>query len=326
MTPDFTIIAAGINITSQIKERLLSLTVIDEAGFKSDRFELLLDDRDNLIELPLPGAPILISMGYEETFLAPMGVFTADEIGASGPPDRVIIRGKAANLGGSIKEQKSRSWDQKTIADIVGTIAGEHGLEPKVAERMAKFKYEHLDQTDESDIHFLTRIAKDHDALASVKGGALLFIGKGEGQTASGIPMLPRTIRKTGQLKWSMNRTTRGDFAAVQAAWHDATTGQKASVTAGEGSPVKKLRHTHSTEAEAQQAAQAKLDESKRGNDTFRVSMPGDPLVSAEGQTLAVGFRLGVSGLWSVKSARHQINGRGYETTIDHEKPKTAFS
>ena len=140
-----------------------------------------LDDWDNAIELPLPGAPLVVFMGYKETFLVPMGIYTADEVVAKGPPDTVTIRGKAANLGGSIKEQKTRNWDEKTIEEIVSTIAGEHGLEPKVAEAYADFFYEHLDQTDESDLNFLMRIAKEHDALAMVKGQTLLLIGKGEG-------------------------------------------------------------------------------------------------------------------------------------------------
>ena len=326
MTPDFKVIAAGINTTSQIEDRLLGLVVNDEAGFKSDTVEIILDDRDNAIELPLPGAPLIVLMGYKETFLAPMGVFTADEVVAKGPPDRVIIRGKAVNLGGTIKEQKTRSWDDKTIEDIVGTIAGEHGLEPKVAEALKPFHYKHLDQTDESDINFLTRIAKDHDAIASVKGQALLFMPKGEGKTVSGIPMIPRPITKSGKLSWSMTLASRGNFKSVEAHWHDEVTGKKETVTAGEGSPVKRLRHTHSTKAEAEKAAKAKLDEFKRGNDTLSITMPGDPSVAAEGQIIAIGFRIGLSGLWSVTSARHEIKGGGVKTSIKTEKPNAGGS
>ncbi|WP_224825755.1 contractile injection system protein, VgrG/Pvc8 family [Cognatishimia sp. MH4019] len=322
MTPDFKVIAAGVNITSQIGDRLLSLMVSDHAGFKSDTVEITLDDRDNAIELPLPGALLVVFMGYKETFLAPMGVFTADEVVAKGPPDRVTIRGKAVNLGGSIKEQKTRNWDNKTIEDIVATIAGEHGLEPKVAKELKPFLYEHLDQTDESDVNFLTRIAKDHDAISTVKGAALLFIGKGEGKTASGIPMIPRPITKSGELRWSMTLASRANFQAVEAHWHNEESGQKETVTAGKRSPVKRLRHLHSTKAEAVRAAKAKLDELKRGNDTLAITMPGDPTVAAEGQIIALGFRIGVSGLWSVTSARHQISGGGFTTSIQTEKPK----
>ena len=322
MTPDYTILAAGISITSSVKDRLLSLVITDEAGLKADRVEITLDDRDNLIELPLPGAPIVVAMGYKETFLYPMGVFIADEVRASGPPDQVVIVGKAANLGGDIKEQKSRDWHDVTLQDIVAKIAGEHELTPMVAERFKPFHYEHLDQTDESDLHFLTRLAKDHDAIATVKGQSLLFIGRGEGLSASGLPMLPRPIRKKGNLTWSMTLGTRENFKSVEAVWQNKETGTKDKVTAGEGSPVKRLRHLHSTKAEAEQAAKAALDEATRGNDTLQVAMEGDPTIAAEGQILAIGFRGGVTGLWSVKSARHEISRRGFKTTIQTEKPK----
>lgn len=76
----------------------------------------------------------------------------------------------------------------------MSAIAGEHGLEPKVTEAYADLFYEHLDQTDESDLNFLIRIAKEHDALATVKGQTLLFTAKGEGKTASGLTMLPLPI------------------------------------------------------------------------------------------------------------------------------------
>ena len=326
MTPDFKVIAAGINITPQIKDRLLSLTVSDEAGFKSDQVEITLDDRDNAIELPLPGAPLAVFMGYKETFLVPMGIYTADEVVANGPPDTVTIRGKAANLGGSIKEQKTRNWDEKTLQEIVNTIAGEHKLEPKVTEAYADFFYEHLDQTDESDLNFLMRIAKEHDALATVKGQCLIVIGKGEGKTASGLPMLPLPITKSGKLSWSMTLATRGDFKSVEANWHNEETGQKEKVTEGEGSPIKKLRHTYATKEEAQRATKAKLDEIKRGNDTLSMTMPGNPLIAAEGQILALGFRIGVAGLWSITSAKHQITGSGFTTSIETEKPKSEVS
>lgn len=85
----------------------------DEAGFKSDQVVITLDDRDNAIELPLPGAPLAVFFGYKETFLVPMGIYTADEVVTKGPPDIVTIRGQAANLGGSIKEQKTRNCDER---------------------------------------------------------------------------------------------------------------------------------------------------------------------------------------------------------------------
>jgi len=123
-----------------------------------------------------------------------------------------------------------------------------------------------------------------------------------------------------------MTLATRGDFKSVEANWHDEATGQKEKVREGEGSPIKKLRHTYTTEKEARTAAKAELDKIKRGNDTLNMTMPGNPMIAAEGQILALGFRIGVAGLWSIKSARHQITGSGFTTSIETEKPKSEAS
>ena len=323
MTPDFKIIAAGVNITAQIKDRLLSLVVSDEAGMKSDQVEITLDDRGSAIELPAPGALLAVFMGYKESVLVPMGLFTADEICVSGPPETMVIRGKAAALGGELKDQKTRSWDDKTIGQIVAVIAREHKLTPKVSSDLAGVKIEHADQTEESDLHFLMRLAEEHDAIASVKGQTLLFIDKGEGKTASGLAMIPQQVSRKGCLRWSATLATRGEFASVEACWHDKATGSRARVCSGSGSPVRKLRHIFPGEAEAQRAADGELRRCKRGNTSLSIGLVGSPLMAAEGRLLATGFRPGVDGLWSIKSVRHQISSGGFVTEVEAEAPNS---
>ncbi|MGN6943478.1 late control protein, partial [Neisseria sp. P0016.S008] len=56
-------------------------------------------------------------------------------------------------------------------------------------------KIDHIDQSNESDAAFLSRIAERYDAIATVKHGRLLFVSSGEPTTAGGQP-LP-TIRIT---------------------------------------------------------------------------------------------------------------------------------
>lgn len=321
MTPDFKVIAAGINITPQIKDRLLSLIVTDEAGRKADTVEIQLDDRDGLIELPAPGAPLLVMMGYRETGLVPVGLFTSDEVTVSSAPATMSIRARAADLGGPIKDQKTRSWDKKKLVEIVQTIAGEHGLEPKIAQRFMTIYYEHIDQTDESDLNFLDRLGRDLDALVSVKGGALLFVGRGEGLTASGLPIPPRPLLETETSNWTLTLTTREDYKSVSAVWHDKKSAKRQEVVVGDGAPVLKICHPYATEEEARAAAKAKLDEIGRGNDTFEATVEGDPLIAAEGRVLASGFRAGVNGLWSIVTATHELSGAGYRTTVRTERP-----
>lgn len=321
MTPAFTVLAAGIDITAAIKDRLLSLTVSDEAGTKSDAVEIVLDDRDGRISKPPAGAPLIVLMGYKETFQMPMGVFTFDEWTASGWPRSVTLRGKAANLGGPLKEQKSRSWDKKTLGDIVEKIASEHDLTPKVAASLKSIKYEHLDQTDESDIAFLNRIGKDHDAMATVKSGSLIMMPRGKGQTVSGLAMIPRPLDPASILTYSVTLSNREEWKTVEAYWHNTKSGKRETVKAGSGSPIKKIRHVHANKEEAETAAKAKLSETTRGNNTLSLTTIGDATIAAEGRVMVLGVRPTVDGLWSVKSVKHTISSTGFTTTIEAELP-----
>ncbi|USI86870.1 hypothetical protein LZ086_00110 [Acinetobacter johnsonii] len=54
-------------------------------------------------------------------------------------------------------------------------IAREHGLEPIVSKSVSALKLPHFDQSDESDLNFLLRIAKRYDAVCKPAGGKLLL-------------------------------------------------------------------------------------------------------------------------------------------------------
>lgn len=323
MKPVFSIIMAGVNITSKIKDRLLSLTINDAAGIKSDTVRIELDDRDNLIMEPPDGALILVSMGYKGAGPIPMGVFVLDKVEYDIAPDRMIIHGKAADFGGTIKDQKTRNWDDKTIEEIVTTIAGEHELEPKVAERFKSIKYEYLAQKAESDLNLLSRIGKEHDAIVSIKDSALLFIGTGEGKSASGLSLPQTWLFKSQFLPGSrVSKSKATIYKSVKATWYNKDKGEKEAVTVGEGSPVFEITHPHQSEDAARNAAQAKIDEQARLGHSISVNLLGNPLLRAEGQLLAIGLRLGVPPLWSIKSVTHRLTSGGYTSHIEGELPK----
>lgn len=62
------------------------------------------------------------------------------------------IKGHAADLKASFKSQKTDEWHQKTIGDLVSTIAAKHGYEPRIASQFADILLPHIDQTAESDM------------------------------------------------------------------------------------------------------------------------------------------------------------------------------
>src|SRR5690348_11586922 len=107
MTPAFRVVADGADITTLINDRLLQLKITDKPGMESDEFELRIDDRDGAVALPARGASIEIYLGYAETTLTRIGRYVVGDVEFSGPPDTIVITGKASDMRGSGKTTRS---------------------------------------------------------------------------------------------------------------------------------------------------------------------------------------------------------------------------
>lgn len=196
MTPTFTITANGKDITGDLSSRLVTLEVVDSVDEKSDSFTLVLEDTTGTLAGPASGAKLEVAIGYNGINTR-IGAFVVDEVEIEGPPDTIVVRGSSTpfvndrNGGGTAEftSRKSRSWDGKTIAEIVQTIAGECNLEPVVDSTLASIQIPHIDQIGESDANLLLRIARRFGAVLKPADGRLVMASEEGGQTTSGQPL-----------------------------------------------------------------------------------------------------------------------------------------
>ena len=184
LTPDYAISIDAVEVTEKLRKHLVSLRVIDESGWQNDTVEIELAGED--LALPKIGSKLSVSLGYKESGLVDMGVFVINAITLKGPPHTVLIKGHGADLGNHMKTKRTRMWRDTTVGGIVDDIGSEHGYKPAVSKDLADVKISHMDQTDESDLHFLTRLAHAHGATTKPAGEHLLFVPKNQGLSTSG--------------------------------------------------------------------------------------------------------------------------------------------
>lgn len=310
----------GKDVTGIFRRVLTRLSITDEAGLKADTVELTLDDRGYMIELPKEGAVMDIALGFRETGLIPMGKFTVDEISGEGPVTTLSIRGKAADMLAGLKAPKTRHWDKVSLSKIVAKIAGEHNLKPVTGKSLLKTSYPYLAQTAESDLHFLSRLARDLDATVKPVEGRLLFVKRGTGKTADGQDIEPLRITPLQMVNWRWNLTSRGKFKSVCAEWKDLGSAKTHKITRGKGEPVRQLRHPFASKAEATRAADAALSSGKRGSGTISVEMAGFyGGLFAEGLVDLQGIKPELTGRWSIKRVSHRL-GATLVTSFDAER------
>ena len=321
MTPDFRI--SGLSAAAN--DRVLSLTVNDNAGIEGDNCSIVLDDRDYKLEWPPKGHRIQVYMGYKETGLELMGMYEIDQVRhkESQAANMEIAANAQYHLNSNIKNPITQPWDEMTLGAIVSALAGRNGYAATVHPALAGLFYDHLDQTEESDAHLLTRLADFHNAYAKYQDGKLLFYPRGE--TLGAV-----TVERNTQKQWtplgfitvessiSATINTRNEYNSVKAEWHDTHSNERRVEIIGSGEPQHEIRHTHESKERAMQAASAKLDALNRGTGKIdSLVIPGDARVRAEMDLIVTGFRPEITSLkWIVESATHSLSSGGYKTTI----------
>lgn len=318
MQPSFIVKANQNDITDTLQKRLISINVTDETGIQSDTLEIRLDDRDQTISLPRTGAELSVYLGYDNKPKR-VGLFTVDELVTEGPPDTLTIRARAANFRDSLKEKKERSWETLTLSDIVTKIASEHELTPAIESTLGKEVITHIDQTNESDLHFITRLAKQYDAISTIKQNRLIMTPRGQGKTISGNVLPTLILTPENLTRYRFTLADRGKYVAVIAYWHNTETAQKESIRAGnpEGKPVYTLRGLHPDADAAKAAARGKLNSLERGSITGLLTLPGNPQLKAETPLTLNHFHTTINGTWVVTRAEHSLDKSGFLTKVN---------
>lgn len=355
--PDFLLTVNAKDITANIRDRLISLTLTDNRGFDADQLDLELDDADGQLAMPVRGAVIKLYLGWKGQALIGKGEFTVDEVEHHGAPDTMIIRARSVDFRGTLNSRREVSYHDTTLGKVVTQIAERNSLKPMLADGFAALPVAHIDQTQETDTKFLTRLASLYGAVAAIKAGRLLFLRPGSGVTASGKPIPQLTITRQDGDRHTFSIADRGAYTGVTASWlhtkdpkpkkvkvkripkekhlraleHPAAKKKKAAAKtpeapegdylAGTEDNVFALTTVYATKATAMRAAKAKWDKLQRGVAEFSLTLAmGRADLFPETPVRVSGFKAVIDVQpWIISKVTHSLNGSGYTTALDFE-------
>ncbi|HDO6810124.1 phage late control D family protein [Klebsiella pneumoniae] len=340
--PAFNVLMGGKTLTV-LDEKLISLELTDNRGFNADELTISVDDSQGDIALPPRGAELSVSLGWQGEPLIYKGIYIVDEVSHSGPPDRIDITARSADFRDEFNVKREVSWHDVTVERIVSAIAHRYKLKPIISEQLMNAEIDHADQTQESDMSFLTRMADILGAIATVKNGCLLFILPGGGVSANGKALPEFAITRSSGDRHSFRIADRDAYTGVQAYWLDLDFGKKKKVTvrkrkkttekkprsssregdyiAGEDGNVFVLRTTYSSEIAAQRAAAAKWQQLQRGAAEFNLTLAyGRADLYPEMHGTVTGFKEAIDNQdWIIAKATHSIDDNGFQTRLELE-------
>lgn len=341
--PDFSITLGGVELT-ELADRITALSVTDNNGFEADQLTLSIDDADGMVDLPPRGAELAVSIGWLGEPLIYKGLYTVDEVGHGGPPDVIDVTAHSADFREEMNVRREVSWHDVTVERVVSAIARRYELKPMISEDLINIEIDHADQTEESDMSFLTRMADMLGAIATVKNGCLLFILPGGGVSASGRVLPSAEITRASGDGHRFRIADRDAYTGVRAYWLDLSFGKKKAVKVtkrkskarkkveksssvegdymeGAEGNVYVLRKTYQNETAARRAAAAKWIQLQKGAAQFSITL-------ARGRAdLYPGMHLTVSGFKQeidaqdriIAKAEHAIGDSGFTTQLELE-------
>ncbi|EMC5291613.1 TPA: phage late control D family protein [Klebsiella pneumoniae] len=340
--PAFNVLIGGKALTV-LDKKMISLELTDNRGFNADELTIIVDDSQGDIELPPRGAELSLSLGWQGEPLIYKGIYIVDEIAHSGPPDRIEITARSADFRDEFNIKREVSWHDVTVERIVSAIAHRYKLTPVISEQLMSAEIDHADQTQESDMSFLTRMADILGAIATVKNGCLLFILPGSGVSANGKALPEFAITRGSADRHSFRIADRDAYTGVQAYWLDLNFGKKKKVTvkkrkkttekkprsssregdyiAGEDGNVFVLRTTYSSEMAAQRAAAAKWQQLQRGAAEFSLTLAyGRADLYPEMHGTVTGFKDAIDKQdWIIAKVGHTVDDSGFKTRLELE-------
>ena len=311
-----------------LNQRIMHWKHTDAAGIESDRLELTLNI-EGLEGLPSMSGKIGLRVGYKESGLVEKGQFVITQRTPVLFPMRLMIVATAAPFSmedpSGYRQRRSASYGPTTLGALFRQLVGRHGFSPRVAASLEGIAIAHVDQSNESDMAFITRLAKRYCAVTKPFNELYVLAEAGQVKSIS-LQQLPEVKLSVTQdnrpgdqafITAVFNEKTRSNYQGSRVTWWDSAAGKQRVVQVGIA-PFKTLRQRCQNEDEARAVAEGELRRVGREGLELVIDCPGNPLLAAEGLLrLDETWPSYMQGRWSITKVVNEGDPeKGYRSAI----------
>lgn len=309
MRADFKIEVNGKDITSRINKDTISIVFKDESGTIYDEITLNIS---GAFKKPKFEDEIKLWLG-EEKDLFYCGIFKVQNPTQEyGTKEQMKITATGTDFSSNLKVKRNQSYEYVSASSIVELIAKRHKLE--VVCDLDDIYVMHQEQTNESDLHFLKRFAGYYNALFSIKNNKIIF--KKRIKNGKKSDALPRyKISKDECATVSIENINKTFYRSCKAVWHDTKENKQMSVTVGSGDPVKMIKNSFESVADAKLKADATLQKAQSGTKVGSITKYGQTIYA--GGIIELTDTADDDTEYEIQSVQHTLDDSGWNISVD---------
>ena len=310
--PNFTLTANDKDVTQDLKENLISISFTDEVNEQADDITIRVTGQ---FARPSYEDELKLWLGYDTDldFVGSFIVQTTTRVN-----NNVLdISATGVNFSNELKEKRDITYEKVSLKDICSQIAKRNDLKLN-SDFNDKFVPSQA-QTNESDLHFLNRMAKEYNAIFNIKNNTLIFTKKIiDKKKNEALPIYTISANDCNNQTPKIKHSNRTLYKSCKSIWHDTKENIAKEITVGVGKPCLVNKGSFKNEAEARDKASARLERANQGIITGNIEIDG-AIIFAGGR-LNLTDTLEDDGEYQIKTVQHTFNNSGWIINIQFEK------
>lgn len=304
------------NITQDFSPYIQSVTYTDYEEEQSDELSIQLRDNKSLFQnswYPEKGAKLKCIIGFENAAeQLNCGTFTIDEnnFNFSTSGDTLDIKALAATTNSPLRTLNTTYYEKTTLVKIAQKIGEKYGF--KVNGSQGNISISRVNQTNESDMSFLKRIAQNYGYVFKITDNVLTFMKL---ETFENSDVL-FTLTKSDIRDFSVQDTSTKEYKACSVKYFNPKTKKLCSYTAKreKGTDTLKITQKCTSKEQAMKIAEARL---KSGSQeiTGSITLKEANCDFCAGVNFAISGFGRFDGIYHIKQSTHSVSNSGWEVS-----------
>jgi hypothetical protein len=315
------------DVTTDVSPFFSALTYKNHEEAMSDELSIIFDNSTGVWAndwYPTQGNTIRVYLGYQDSQID-TGLFQIDEITLNGMPDIVEVKCVAAGATPALRTRNSKAFEAQTLKQIAEFFAKKYGFTVvDTTSLMSQIGMDRKTQEEETDLFFLSKLAKEYGFIFTIRGSQLVFTDYYALDNAASI----MAIDKSQCGLYSLTNKTFDTYAGAYVKKRNPKTGKLISfsfenLTGGVVTNQLLVDGRTSTISQASRKSIAGLWDKNRFKESGVLNdIPGDPSLLAGTNFDLTGFG-SASGQYHIVSSAHKIQDSLYKMDLEIRKTGT---